>query len=233
MPNETHMTVISQYRRTPPAHVYQQISKMAAEYVADLSLVPIAPSNYLTAVYRFCLATEIEIYMDRMGLGPGRTELIVAEDSSCPGRVTGFLLHLLVDGVPGATGIAYMAVDQRDRRKGVARQMVTHLLNEYPHVELSCAVSKVPLYERLSFQVIGVRDTQVRMNTRAYSAAGLIAALNVAEIYASAEAKQIEQQIVQKYGRRALIDSTKQITRAYDQEVRKAEAYVLGRIGRL
>ncbi|MBA1305905.1 GNAT family N-acetyltransferase [Stutzerimonas stutzeri] len=225
--------MISVYRRTPPAHVYQQISEMAAAYVADLSLVPVAPSNYLTAVYEFSLAKEIETYMDRMGLGPGRTELIVAEDSSLPGRVTGFLLHLLVDGVPGATGVAYMAVHQKDRRTGVARTMVTELLSEYPHVELSCSVSKVPVYERLGFQVIGARDTQVRLNTRTYSAAGLIAALNVADIFASAEVKQIQQQIIEKYGRRALSDSTKQITRAYNQEVRRAEAYVRERIGRL
>lgn len=226
------MIEVKQYRRTPPFHIYTQVSAMTAAYVTDLSLVVVPPSNPMWPVHSFALATEVEVYMDRMGsIGPGRTELIVAEDDSNPGRVIGFLMHLLVHGAPEATGVAYMAVADGQRRKGVARKMIDHLLAEYPHVELSCTIEKVPVYEKMGFQIVGVRDNQVRMNTREYTADGMIGTIDVTPIFNSQEALLIRHQQLQKYGRKAMEEASKAIKRNYDQGVRKAEQFLAQRLG--
>ncbi|WP_395185336.1 hypothetical protein PAE975_6119 (plasmid) [Pseudomonas aeruginosa] len=215
---------VSHYRRTPPIHVYSQVAEMTAAYVSDLCLVPVPPSNYLWPLYSFALKAELEIYMDRMGsANPSTTGLVVAEDPARPGKVAGFILHMPVVGAPDASGLAYIAVDAAYRRRGVARQMIEQLLSEYPHVELSCPVDKVAIYERLGFKVIGVRDNQVRLNTRDYTADGRIGTIDVSPIFNSPEAILIRHQQLQKYGRKAMEDAAKAIQRLYDQGVFKAE----------
>ncbi|MGP0171291.1 GNAT family N-acetyltransferase [Pseudomonas sp. NCHU5208] len=221
---------IAHYRRTPPFHVLTQVADMTAAYVSDLCLVPVPPSNHLWPLYSYALKTELEIYMDRMGSANlSTTGLIVAEDPALPGKVTGYILHMPVVGAPDASGLAYIAVDAAYRRRGVARLMVEHLLNEFPHVELSCPVDKVAMYERLGFKVIGVRDNQVRLNTRDYTADGRIGTIDVAPIFNSPEASMIRHQQLQKYGRKAMDGAAKAVQRLYDQGVFKAKQLVAQR----
>ena len=222
--------LVSHYRRTPPLHVYSQVEDMAAALVSDLSLVHVPPSNHLWPVYSFALKAELGIYMDRMGsASPAHTGLIAAEDPALPGKVAGFILHMPVVGAPDASGLAYIAVDATYRRRGVARQMIDQLLSEYPHVELSCPVDKVAIYEKLGFKVIGVRDNQVRLNTRDYTANGRIGTIDTSMIFNSPEAMQIRHQQQQKYGRKAMADASRSVQRLYDQGVFKATQFVAQR----
>jgi len=129
------------------------------------------------------------------------------------------------------SGVAYMAVDAGHRRQGVARNMLKDMINRYPHAELTCAVAKVPWFESMGFQVLGVRATQVLMNTRDHSSEGLMGLLDVASIYSSLEVRQIHHYLLQKHGKRAMIDAEKQRDRHLDQMTRNAKVFVLNRLG--
>jgi len=146
-------------------------------------------------------------------------------------KVTGFLLSLPVKDDPEACGVAYMAVHASHRRKGVARAMMQDMLARYPHAELTCAVEKVPAFESMGFQLRGVRGTQVLMNTRDYSTDGLMGLLDVASIYSSLEVRQIHTYLLQKHGKRAMIDAEKQRDRHFDQMTHKARMFVHARLG--
>ena len=173
----------------------------------------------------------MHLYLEAVGGAKGiAVELIVAMDEQDPNKVIGFLLYLPVKDDPEACGVAYMAVQASHRRQGVARAMMQDMLARYPHAELTCAVEKVSVYESLGFQVRGVRGTQVLMNTREYSTEGLMGLLDVASIYSSLEVRQIHTYLLQKHGKRAMIDAEKQRDRHFDQMTRKAQVFVRGRL---
>ncbi|MNN66330.1 hypothetical protein D3C81_1818990 [compost metagenome] len=92
-------------------------------------------------------------------------------------------------------------------------------------------MAKVPYFEAMGFEVVGVRATQVLMNTRDHATAGLMALLDVASIYSSLEVRQIHTYLLQKHGKRAMTDAEKQRDRHLDQLTRKAQAFVRGRLG--
>jgi hypothetical protein len=94
-------------------------------------------------------------------------------------------------------------------------------------------VAKVPYFEARGCQVLGVRATQVLMNTRDHSTDGLMAVLDVASIYSSLEVRQIHTYLLQKHGKRAMLDAEKQRDRHLDQMTRKANEFVRERLGEL
>jgi len=112
----------------------------------------------------------------------------------------------------------------------VARSMLDEVLARYPHAELACAVEKVAVFEAMGFQVRGARGTQVVMNTRNYGTDGLMGVLDVASIYSSLEVRQIHTYLLQKHGKRAMVDAEKQRDRHLDQLTRKAQLFVQGRL---
>jgi hypothetical protein len=83
----------------------------------------------------------------------------------------------------------------------------------------------------MGFQLRGVRGTQVLMNTRDYSTDGLMGLLDVASIYSSLEVRQIHTYLLQKHGKRAMIDAEKQRDRHFDQMTHKARMFVHARLG--
>jgi hypothetical protein len=111
--------------------------------------------------------------------------------------------------------------------------MLQEMVGRYPHAELTCAVAKVPYFEAMGFQVVGVRATQVLMNTRDHGSDGLMALLDVASIYSSLEVRQIHTYLLQKHGKRAMLDAEKQRDRHLDQMTRKANEFVRERLGEL
>ena len=109
--------------------------------------------------------------------------------------------------------------------------MLQDVLACYPHAELACAVEKVPVFEAMGFQVRGARGTQVLMNTRDYGTDGLMGVLEVAPIYRSLEVQQIHTYLLNKHGKRAMVDAEKQRDRHLDQLTRKARLFVSERQG--
>jgi ribosomal protein S18 acetylase RimI-like enzyme len=226
MPQLTHFTAPC------PEHINSQILQLVVDNLTDISMVGIAPSNPLYNVYQYTVGFEVHLYLDALNGEKGITvELIVATDEDDPAKVIGFLLYLPMKDDPQACGVAYMAVDASHRRQGVARAMLQEMTHRYPHAELTCAVAKVPWFESMGFQVLGVRGTQVLMNTRDYSSEGLMGLLDVASIYSSLEVRQIHHYLLQKHGKRAMIDAEKQRDRHLDQMTRTAKVFVLNRLG--
>lgn len=224
------MFSVTRYETPCPEPINAQILQMVVDYLTDISMVAIPPSNLLYNVYQYAIGYEVHLYLEALGGSKGiAVELIVALDEQ--EQVIGFLLYLPVKDDPEACGVAYMAVRASHRRKGVARAMMQDMLARYPHAELTCAVEKVPAFESMGFQLRGVRGTQVLMNTRDYSTDGLMGLLDVASIYSSLEVRQIHTYLLQKHGKRAMIDAEKQRDRHFDQMTHKARMFVHARLG--
>ena len=221
------MFTLTHYTSPCPEPVNSQILQMVVDYLTDISSVALPPSNLLYNIYQYAIGYEVHLYLEALGGAKGiAVELIVATDEQDPAKVVGFLLYLPVKDDPEACGVAYMAVHASHRRQGVARAMMDEMLSRYPHGELTCTVEKVPAFESMGFQVRGVRGTQVLMNTRDYSTDGLMGVLDVASIYSSLEVRQIHTYLLQKHGKRAMIDAEKQRDRHFDQMSRKAQLFV-------
>ena len=198
--------------------------------LTDISMVAIPPSNLLYNVYQYAIGYEVHLYLEALNGTKGvAVELLVATDEDDPEQVVGFLLYLPIQDDPDACGVAYMAVQAGHRRQGIARRMVREMVGRYPHAELTCAVAKVPWFESMGFQVVGVRGTQVLMNTRDHSSDGLMGLLDVGPIYSSLEVRQIHTYLLQKHGKRAMVDAEKQRDRHLDQLTHKAHEFVRGR----
>jgi GNAT superfamily N-acetyltransferase len=224
------MFSLTHYETPCPEPINAQILQMVVDYLTDISMVAIPPSNLLYNVYQYAIGYEVHLYLEALGGSKGiAVELIVALDAQ--EQVIGFLLYLPVKDDPEACGVAYMAVHASHRRQGVARAMMHDMLARYPHAELTCAVEKVPAFESMGFQLRGVRGTQVLMNTRDYSTDGLMGLLDVASIYSSLEVRQIHTYLLQKHGKRAMIDAEKQRDRHFDQMTHKARMFVHARLG--
>jgi GNAT superfamily N-acetyltransferase len=157
-------------------------------------------------------------------------QLLVATADDDPEQVTGFLLYLPVQGDWEACSVAYMAVREGHRRQGVARAMIAEMVARFPHVELACTVGKVPYFEALGFAVIGQRETQVLMSTRHYRSNGLRGFIDTTPIYRSLEVQQIHTYLLQKNGKRAMLDAEKQRDRHLDQTTRHTEEFVRQRL---
>lgn len=224
------MFSLTHYETPCPEPINAQILQMVVDYLTGISMVAIPPSNLLYNVYQYAIGYEVHLYLEALDGSKGiAVELIVALDAQ--EQVIGFLLYLPVKDDPEACGVAYMAVHASHRRKGVARAMMQDMLARYPHAELTCAVEKVPAFESMGFQLRGVRGTQVLMNTRDYSTDGLMGLLDVASIYSSLEVRQIHTYLLQKHGKRAMVDAEKQRDRHFDQMTHKARMFVHARLG--
>ncbi|CRM17296.1 putative acetyltransferase [Pseudomonas sp. 31 R 17] len=224
------MFSLTRYTTPCPEPVNSQILQMVVDNLTDISSVALAPSNLLYNIYQYAIGFEVHLYLEALDGSKGiSVELVVAmRDES----VVGFCLYLPVKDDPQACGVAFMAVHAGSRRQGVARAMLDDVLARYPHAELACSVEKVPAFETMGFKVRGARGTQVLMNTRDYGTDGLMGVLDVAAIYSSLEVRQIHTYLLQKHGKRAMVDAEKQRDRHLDQLTRKVRVFVSERLAR-
>jgi ribosomal protein S18 acetylase RimI-like enzyme len=226
------MSTITLFQTPPPEPIKSQILQMVVDYLTDISMVAIAPSNPLYNLYQYGIGFEVHLYLDALDGSKGiPVELIVALDDEDPSTVVGFLLYLPVKDDPEACAVPYMAVRASHRRQGIARAMLHEMLGRYPHADLACSVAKVAYFESLGFQVLGARGPQVVMNTYDHGTDGLLAVLDVAPIYNSLEVRQIHTYLLQQHGKRAMTDAEKKRDRQLDQMTRHAKAFVLERLG--
>ncbi len=221
------MFSLTRYTTPCPEPFNAQILQMVVDNLTDISSVALPPSNLLYSIYQYAVGFEVHLYLEALNGEKGiAVELIVATDAQQADQLIGFLLCLPVKDDPEACGIAFMAVQAGRRRQGVARAMMQDVLARYPHAELACAVEKVPVFEAVGFQVRGARGTQVLMNTRDYGTDGLMGVLDVAPIYSSLEVRQIHTYLLQRHGKRAMIDAEKQRDRHLDQLTHKVRLFV-------
>ena len=221
------MFSLTRYTTPCPEPINAQILQMVVDNLTDISSVALPPSNLLYNIYQYAIGFEVHLYLEALGGSKGiAVELIVATSAQDAEKVAGFVLCLPVKDAPEACGIAFMAVQAGFRRQGVARGMMQEVLAHYPHAELACSVEKVPAFEAMGFQVRGARGTQVLMNTRDYATDGLMGVLDVVPIFSSLEVRQIHTYLLQKHGKRAMVDAEKQRDRHLDQLARKAASFV-------
>ncbi|WP_339436699.1 MULTISPECIES: GNAT family N-acetyltransferase [unclassified Pseudomonas] len=221
------MFSLTRYTTPCPELVNGQILQMVVDNLTDISSVGLPPSNLLYNIYQYATGFEVHLYLEALNGSKGiAVELVVATDAQDPEKVIGFVLCLPVKDDPEACGVAFMAVQVGYRRQGVARAMMRDVLSRYPHAELACSVEKVPAFEGMGFRVRGARGTQVLMNTRDYGTDGLMGVLDVAAIYSSLEVRQIHTYLLQKHGKRAMVDAEKQRDRHLDQLARKVQLFV-------
>lgn len=221
------MFTLSHFDTPCPESVTDQILQLVVDNLTDISSVALPPSNPLFAIYQYAVGYEVHLYLQALdGTRGVNVELITTMDAADPDKVLGFVLYLPVKDNPQACGVAFMAVDASQRRRGIARAMLEELRKRCSHTELSCAVAKVPYFEALGFQVLGARGTQVLMNTHDHVTDGLIAVLDVAPIYRSTEVRQIHSYLLQRNGKRAMVDAEKQRDRHLDQLTAKVQAFL-------
>jgi len=224
------MFSLTRYTTPCPEPVNSQILQLVVDNLTDISSVALAPSNLLYNIYQYAIGFEVHLYLEALDGSKGiSVELVVAMQDE---TVVGFCLYLPVKDDPQACGVAFMAVHAGFRRQGVARAMLDDVLARYPHAELACSVEKVPAFEAMGFKVRGARGTQVLMNTRDYGTDGLMGVLDVAAIYSSLEVRQIHTYLLQKHGKRAMVDAEKQRDRHLDQLTRKVRVFVSERLAR-
>ncbi|KRP63630.1 GNAT family N-acetyltransferase [Pseudomonas orientalis] len=218
------MFSLTRYTTPCPEPVNSQILQMVVDNLTDISSVALAPSNLLYNIYQYAIGFEVHLYLEALDGSKGiNVELVAAMQDE---TVVGFCLYLPVKGDPQACGVAFMAVHAGSRRQGVARAMLDDVLARYPHAELACSVEKVPAFEAMGFKVRGARGTQVLMNTRDYGTDGLMGVLDVAAVYNSLEVRQIHTYLLQKHGKRAMVDAEKQRDRHLDQLTRRVRVFV-------
>lgn len=225
---------ITRYHAHPISQdIGDQIVRLAADNVTDLSQNSVPPSNLLYEIFQWALPTEIGAYMSRIAEVPGEpVELLVAFDEVDNEVVTGFILYSPVPTHTEACGVNYMCVRQSHRRRGIGRELLRTLIGLYPHTELTCTIKKVPFYESIGMQVIDSHNTQIVMNTRSESTPGEMAVLNVQPIYNSPEASQIFDRLMQKWGPKEMKKAEKDLARLADQLARQAQHYVENRRAR-
>lgn len=224
------MFSITHFQQTPPEAIKSQILQLVIDYLTDISMVAIPPSNPLYNLYQYGVGHEVHQYLDAMGGGRELSvELVVALGEQ--EQVLGFALYLPVQGEPQACSVAYMAVRASQRRKGIARAMLAKVREACPQVELSCFVNRVPYFEAMGFQVLGARGPQVLMSTQDHFSDGLVAVLDIAPIYSSLEVRQIHAYLLNQHGKRAMQDAEKKRDRQLDLLARQAHAFVQLRFG--
>lgn len=215
----------------PPKQIKSQVLQLVFSNVTSLHLTQIPRSNLLYDLYAWVLPTELLLYMERIGVvSDAPTELLVALDDRDPGQVIGFCLYLPIPTHPDACGLTYMAVSSSHRRSGIGRALLEHVIDRFPHVELTSAVGTVEFYERVGFRVIDSHLTQVVMNTRSASCTGMMHVVNAAPIYESPQGRALQQRLINQYGLAAMQQSQIDLERHVEALQKSAQLFVSERL---
>jgi GNAT superfamily N-acetyltransferase len=211
----------------PPESLKSQILQMVVDYLSDISPVSLTPSNPLYQLYQYVIGFEMHLYLQAMDSAlECRAQLVLALDDIDPSQVLGFALYLPAKADPEACTLAYMAVQVSQRRHGIARAMVQHMITRHPHAELACVSSKVATFEAMGFRVLAAQGPQVLMNTRGYSSDSLVAVQDLAPIFQSKEVQQIHAYLLKQHGKKAMSEAERQRDRLLDQMTQRAVALV-------
>lgn len=211
----------------PPESLKSQVLQMVVDYLSDISPVSLTPSNPLYQLYQYVIGYEMHLYLQAMDSAlDSSAQLLLALDDEDPSQVLGFALYLPAQDDPEACTLAYMAVQSRQRRRGIAHALLQQMIGRHPHAELACVASKVAIFEAMGFQVLAAQGPQVLMNTRTYRSNGLLAVQDLAPIFHSKEVQQIHTYLLKQHGKRAMSDAEKQRDRLLDQMTQQAQALV-------
>lgn len=211
----------------PPESLKNQVLQMVVDYFSDISPVSLTPSNPLYQLYQYVIGYQVHLYLQAMDSQvDGRAQLVLALDDLDPSQVLGFALYLPAKDDPDTCSLVYMAVQANQRRQGVARAILQHMITRHAHAELACAASHVPTFEAMGFRVLAAQGPQVLMNTRQHRADGLFAVQDLAPIFQSEEVQQIHAYLLKQHGKKAMSEAEKQRDHLLDQMAQRALALV-------
>ena len=227
------MPVVTLLQAPPDEPLKSQLLQLVVDAFTDLSSTALPPSNALYNLYQYGLGFEVHLYLQALGSSRLPVELVLACADDDPQQLLGFALCLPVEGEPAACAVAWMAVHQAQRRRGIGRALLDQIRQHYARVELACAQGKVPCFEALGFEVEGVRDTQVLMASGAAAGDGVLVMLDVAPVWRTLEIQQIHSYLLKQHGRKAMVEAEKKRDRHLDELTRHARAFVLQRVGQM
>ncbi len=205
------MFTLAHLSSPPPESLKSQVQQMVVDYFADVSAVPLLPSNPLYQLYQYVIGYELHLHLQTMnGEAEGPVQLLLALDDEDPARVLGFALYLPSPDDAAACTLAYLAVHSEHRAQGIGRALLQRVLERRPHLELACVADKVPLFEALGLQVLAAQGALVVMSSRDYRSSGMVAVADLAPVFASTEVRQIHAYLLKQHGQRAMQQAEKQ-----------------------
>jgi GNAT superfamily N-acetyltransferase len=208
----------------PPEALKSQVLQMVVDYFSDISPVSLTPSNPLYQLYQYVIGYEVHLYLQAMDRALDSTaRLILALDDEDPSQVLGFALYLPSQDDDQACSLAYIAVQESHRRRGMAKAMLKRVGEHRPHVEVACAADKVPTFEGMGFHVVAAKGPHVVLSTRDYRSDGRVAVQDLAPIYQSKEVRQIHAYLVKQHGDQAMTDAEIQRDSLLDQMAYQAQ----------
>ncbi len=211
----------------PPESLKSQVLQLVVDDFSDISPVPLTPSNPLYQLYQYVIGYEVHLYLQAMDSALASTaRLILALDDEDPSQVLGFALYLPSEDDRDACTLAYLAVKTSHRQHGMATAMLREIVARRPHIEVACAVSKVPTFEALGFQVLAAQGPHVVLSTRNYRSGGMVAVQDLAPIYQTKEVRQIHAYLVKQHGESAMGEAESQRDHLLDEMAFEAQALV-------
>ena len=211
----------------PPESLKSQVLQMVVDDFSEISPVPLTPANPLYQLYQYVIGYQVHLYLQAMDASVESTpRLILALDDEDPSQVLGFALYLPSQDDAQACTLAYIAVKGSHSRKGIGRAMLQQMVKHRPHAELTCSAGKVPVFEKMGFQVLAVQGPHVLLNTRAHRSNGLVALQDLAPIYQSREVRQIHAYLIKQHGDAAMSEAEGNRDDLLDQMAYEAEVLV-------
>ncbi|MDR0278904.1 MAG: GNAT family N-acetyltransferase [Paucimonas sp.] len=225
------MPVVTQYLTAPEEPLHSQLMQLVVDTFSDLSATALPPSNPLYNLYQYGLGFEVHLYLQALGGTRLPVGLVLACEDEDPQRLAGFALYLPIEGEPQSCALAYMAVRQDLRRRGIGRALLDDVRQRHPRIELACGQNRVPCFEALGLKVVGARGPQVLMATDAPAGEAELAVLDVTPIFRTVEIQQIHSYLLKQHGRKAMIEAERKRDRHLDELTRHAAAFARERVG--
>jgi GNAT superfamily N-acetyltransferase len=226
------MSIVLYHQAGPDKSAVDQVLKLVASFCTELRLDAIPASNAFYSLYQWALVREVDLYIERIGHANAPAELLLAFDEVKRDEVVGFLLYLPVMSQPGACGVGYMAVKSSHQGCGIGKSLLVAMLDRHPHAELTCSVSNVAFYESMGFNVVGTHSSQVAMSTRTQATDGEILLIDSRSILGSAEARQRQMELEQRWGKKEMRYAIQQFQRHVSKLVHQTDSFVKERLGR-
>jgi GNAT superfamily N-acetyltransferase len=201
---EENMKVL-RLSRGIPGDLKKQASQIALASAADLTAFHLVEDDPFTSLAQAEVMTRLKYDFELLenpysaeGITTKGEAIFVIDDSVSPPRLAGFSSYK--PRAPSYTfaTIVYIAVSETYRGKGVFRQIMTELLENYPGAAVDCPTGLVPLYEKFGFQVEESFGSHVLMQTGALN--GKIVHLEYEELSAMPAFRSAKQLIVAKLG---------------------------------
>ncbi|MDU9394508.1 GNAT family N-acetyltransferase [Pseudomonas sp. zfem002] len=225
------MPVLTLPHTAPAEPLHSQLMQLVVDSFGDLSATALPPSNPLYSLYQYALGFEVHLYLQALGTERLPVALVLACEDDDPQRLAGFALYLPIAGEAQSCSIAYLAVREDLRRRGIARALLDAVRQRHPRIELACGKSRVACFEALGLRVVGARGTQVLMASDAPAGSGELAVLDVAPIFRTVEIQQIHSYLLKQHGRKAMIEAERKRDRHLDELTRHAAAFAHERVG--